>query len=202
MELAYEEIFYKFDISILENPDLMISKYRTNQSPLLRSSTLETFAKIIVMKSDIELKSDGWLIKFEKMRQLLDDLLDIREDIKNGRITYPVLLALANKSFGKKLKQMIMIEWNSSISYKQVLNDENWYRIKNIIIQAGAFDTSLSLAKKWIDEVYNDIKKEAFCGDTTALFILLELKRAFADRIMRKNFDNYVPAFNVFNSSL
>ena len=175
---AFDEIQRKYNEEFLENPERILELYYTPKSPLLRSSTLELIFIGMADAHKIKIQNESWLTKFEEVRQELDDLSDIIEDVKKGRLTYTVLLSLKDTNTKNNVKKIIADVWNNKIGFawKESLLDS----IYDLIQSNGYID---SIENK-LNEIQEEIWREKFDGDFNPLIIQIELKRAFLYRLL------------------
>jgi hypothetical protein len=198
--LFHEELTMRFDESYLGTPTILIDRYNTKSSPLMRSSTLETFMRGMAAMCGRELKSVHWLELYEQSRQMLDDLADLWEDLLMGRLNYPVLVALKNYGPNSKLGALIKSLWNSR---KQDPSKDEltpyWKTIKDLLSDAGAFQETCTLIDGWLKQVESSIGAELFSGNIGGLMTVVDLKKAYLARLSKLNFDNVKPTFQFYS---
>ena len=199
VKLAIEELGRRFDKVYLESPELVLKLYGTDQSPLLRSSTLETPFWGLKILFDAENVTDTWLKEFEQARQLLDDLGDLWEDILMGRVTYPILLSLKSYGINSELEKLIVRLWNAPNIDAQNTQPSDFDR--EIFIRFLNDTDSLSLSTKkvsqWLDKVESEILRQQFMGNIEGILILIDLKRAYLSRLIQANYKDQAPSNNI-----
>ncbi len=199
VQLAYEEVSNRFDKRILNNPVILLNKYETDHSPLFRSSILETQMRLISTVANIDLPRTEWLPTYEKLRQLLDDLADIKEDIEVGRLTFPVLIALQREGENGSLRKIIENHWDNKwhdFSHKKITCSQ-WEEIKKYLSSCGAISTVKDIILGWYEEAKSSIHNGELPGNTDSFLLMLELKRSFLSRLENNNYTDKEPEFNL-----
>ena len=200
-QIAYEEFSTRFDNNCLENPSILLKTYNTKLCPLLRSSTLEPLMVGIAKMYNIRLLSYAWIELYEKIRQLLDDIGDIWEDLTVGRLTYPVLIALRSAKEAIVLSRAIRELWQeTSTLEKKTLDVKHWPKIKSSLKRSGALSNACDLVKAWHTEILSSLNREEFRGEIEPLLIIMQLKSAFLARLIEFDFDDHKPEFVFYPS--
>ena len=195
IEISYEEISNKYNRSSLSFPEPCLSRFETDLSPLLRSSILESFVEGICEIEGIRLNDATWSRDFEKMRQLLDDLGDMRSDIVEGRLTLPVLLALHRRRGEGDLGDLIGQIWERG-KRRGVweMEDAQWEEIKRIVKETGSLESVRRRILAYYECCVKSVKDEKFSGDSEELMCLMELKKAYLHRLLDNDLDDVEPA--------
>jgi len=200
IELVYEEVNDRFNLQTLEKPEIVLKKYKTVNSPLLRSRLLETQINIISSVAAINTENINWLPFFEKLRQLLDDLSDIKEDIEIGRITYPVLVGLHREKSNGELLNIINKFWTQKLkNTKCNLNKKEWSAIKTILLKNNSIQYTCDKILKWYKKTKQALNENTLPGNVESLSLILELKKAYLYRLRKNNFDDKKPVFVIHN---
>ena len=184
--VVYQEYSTRFDSKYLENPNALLSMYKTELSPLNRSSSFVTYVYgLAAIKNTPITTTTPWL--FERSRQLLDDIADLREDIFFGRLTYPALLTLKEPHVGPKAKKIIHNLW-----YNKNNTDDWWPLFRNCLMESKV----LNDLKQQITVDINSLRdwiSTSFPGEYKYLLALLEAKRAFLFRLIQHGVDDIPP---------
>jgi hypothetical protein len=196
IEIVFQEVIYRFDRSILYDPAKMIDKYETRLSPLLRSSMVETHYYALSKMIGVSPGEEAWPELYERSRQLLDDLSDIRFDIARGRLTLPVLVGLLSEGATGALRSSIETAWRRTESgHHHELGDDEWFNIKRRLKDLRAFDDICSRISAWMTEVRMGLLGADLPGDISSILLLVELKRAHLSRLVDLDFDDQEPPF-------
>ncbi|MCL4873544.1 hypothetical protein KJ039_05640 [bacterium] len=207
MEIMTEDYCNRFNENDLINPKKRIQLYDQNfLSPFLGSgfyeATIRSALKINGKKENPYLIN--WLRDFRKLRQMIDEIADIEEDIRVGRLTYPVLLGLEKPFVGKEISSIVKNIWNLS---RPIIKDNRASDMETILKlntneeikkSVSILYDLLNDAHVW-DELYE--KTEELClkllnnieyaflesKNPTGLILILLLKRAFLERLRKQN---------------
>jgi hypothetical protein len=181
---AYEEYLRRFDIECLKSPARLLNIYDGDKSPLLRSSVIETLFLALSAVNGYLIKSITWLQNFEKLRQTLDDLADMREDILNGRLTYTWLYALKQLGPNSKLEKNLIELWRQVRT--NISDLEKMEYAENAIKLVNESDVYAHIEKiitKMIIDIELGIRNEMLPGNIEGLLILVKLKEAYFQRL-------------------
>jgi len=143
------------------------------------------------------LRDHHWVTCYEKARQILDDLADIREDIMCGRLTFPVLYALQQDHGSGNLRRIIADLWHRIEKGGQPgILPEEWDQVRKLMRDYGGFEVPSVKALRWLKKVGDGIFS-SLPGNREPLLLHIELKRAYLARLRASNFDDTPPSFEV-----
>lgn len=190
------ELSNRYSDLYLENPSKLLKEYRQGNSPLLRSSILETVAHVFCIMRGINSVSIGWVRKYEEIRQSFDDLVDLTNDIKKGRVTYPVLFALIDPTYGKKIKREIEKIWDKSRNQESV--DSNITILKGYLIDSGVLKKVSDQVEWRLESVISEINNSDLPGPRDKLLCWLEVKRSALARMKINKWTGYRPVYSIW----
>jgi hypothetical protein len=195
VETVWDETQHRFLIEYLHQPDILLATYDSHNSPLLRSGMLEAVFMGISACLGIRQGVPQWVRDYEQLRQLLDDIADVKEDLQVGRLTFPVLVGL-HADVSASLRTLIEHYWASTImNGSGNMESVVWAQIKSILKSCGAFAVACARVRDWIVRVQKGIANHGFVGNTEPLLLIVELKRAFMARLIETDFDDREPKF-------
>jgi hypothetical protein len=192
LEAVYEEVLSRYEEAPLWSPYAALAKYDTALSPLLRSSMLEMPLLGLARSVGQVVEPSAWVTDYEKARQLLDDVADVREDLGRGRLTFPVLSALTGPGSGS-LRSAIQRAW-SQIGDNVPAFDSTavWFEVKQEIVRLGGYQKSVELIEQWLANVESG-STLTLGGDLEPLLAHVDLKRALLRRLEQSDFDDSPP---------
>jgi hypothetical protein len=181
------QLSIRFDTTYLDNPISLLSLYETQHSPFRRSSSFVTYVYGLGAIKGLNITTDTpW--QFERFRQLLDDIADLREDLPAGRLTYPALLTINDVRLGPQAKTIVQDLWNNKQN-----KGEWWPPFRRCLLEAGVLDhlkqqvtADLTAVSDWIST--------SLPGDCEPLLALIEAKRAFLYRLIQRNLEDTPPS--------
>jgi hypothetical protein len=189
----------RYDEQYFLRPSLLLRIFETPVCPWFRSSALETLMLGVAEMHNLPRPETGWLRDFERMRQLLDDIADIRDDLVAGRLTYPVLVGLQSDRHAAALSDQIQTVWRASPQERQSRMQNLWPTIKRLLSDADAYEACMRKIRIWERRIAEAINVGSFPGGTTYLHLVLDLKRALADRLTVQGFEDHPEPFPFFN---
>jgi hypothetical protein len=197
-QIAYDDLSSRYSNEFIRDPETVLSTYQTDLSPLLRRSTLETFANGLGGMVGRVLRNPHWPTCYEQLSQLLDDLSDIGRDVCAGRLTYPILLGLNNKEIRENLAALISNLWATQRGNSDNVFKKIWPIIVTDLKKAGTFLKIVKQAEAWCKDIQCDILSEDFPGNTDPLFVVIDLKKALLYRLQQNEFSDKQPEFEFF----
>lgn len=199
VDSVFLELSRRKESHYLDYPEELLNTYNSDKSPLYRSSTLETTLICFSMISGYQLCDLKWLRSYEEARQLIDDLSDLKDDIRVGRLTLPYLIALnsSDPQLRKTLKSKIYFLWDSKIegqaSKEEVIKD-----IFNLLLKSNALKEVAERISVLLNEAKEGIESQNFPGNDSGLFLQVELKKAYLDRIRLNDFQPLKVEFDFY----
>jgi hypothetical protein len=198
----------RFDHSQVNKPHKHIEKYlNSNRSRHLGSGFYESGIRSVFGFNGVECPKFFSILlpDMRRLRQRVDEIDDLFEDLFSGIVSYPLLLLLTTKS-SDTAKVHILVSWDyvqNSISVlisdrssiRKMISDDLYLQNKVFVIK------ELLLEEKIFQKVY----LEAHCiwetccktviesigkQDGHDLLIILDQKRAFLERIKKHNWNN------------
>lgn len=190
----YYETTHRYDFDYLLHPKNKLQWiYHSRFSPLTCkyfSTTVQASTILNSKKVSFELKK--FTEKFGRLRQLCDQICDVKQDIIIGNVTIPVLYALHendDNSLAKKIRKL----W-ADIQGNDLVNPSVLYsytsEIKDIVLRLGGFERSYMLADKWYRQAMSltDCNRKNNIG--IEIKLLLRLKRAYLERLKLNNWED------------
>lgn len=180
-----EDIYNRYNLSYLDNPRAYLQQELSSPVSQLTSKYFETSLTCALLINEVQIHSEiiNFAKEFGRLRQIIDQIADIREDITVGKITFPILFALI-KDKNNILKKQILDFWCLKESKKRAFELE---RIIGNIKEFGGYDEAYNLSV----QIYNDIQKKFINLPITIgsleLKSLILLKKAYLERIKRNN---------------
>lgn len=197
---VFRELCLRYHASALERPEEMLKEYEGERSPLLRSSVLETVILSLCARNDLRLKSEKWVRHYEEMRQLFDDLVDIDDDLNHGRVTYPILLALATERHAAEVRAYIFESWQGAgggrcrAAHSKAL-------LRDLLTASGALERTAERILDLGHTVRSGIVSEEFPGNPEGLLCLVEVKKAALHRLRANNWTPRRPNYSLYTLS-
>ncbi len=117
------------------------------------------------------------LINLRRVRQLNDELIDIYEDISEGLVTYPLLIALANKKYTLEIKKYLRLIWASNNKSKYL--DE----LVDLLIKIGSIKKSALHSYKLLITFLNSIMEHFHPKNAFDITLILNQRIALLTRL-------------------
>lgn len=174
----FEDLLSRYDDSLLSRPErTLASFFRSPHSQLTcKYFAVTVQASFLISSQDIDSNTIAFSESFGRIRQLIDEVADVSEDLKMGKVTLPVLFCLARDD--SRYKSAILDLWKK-VRYggdsALVIGALN--RIKQMTISLGGYERAYALADMWCRDAIGSM---ASCME---LRILLRLKRAYLERL-------------------
>lgn len=191
----YYEMMHRYNLNYLFNPKKRLQWiFRSRFSPLTcnyLSATIQPSILLNSKKVDTDIKK--LTESFGRLRQLCDQICDVKEDITMGNVTIPVLYALLNDN--NKLASMMRTLW---IEVQDLGSDSDLSvlslhaaNIKEMTQKLGGFRRAYSLADKWYRQTMSLISKcNRKPGGGIEVTLLIRLKRAYLERLKLNNWSD------------
>ncbi|MCQ3921643.1 MAG: hypothetical protein DPW13_11905 [Planctomycetes bacterium] len=150
---------------------------------------------------------------FRKLRQLVDEIADVPEDIRAGRLTFPILAALSSKAHGNAVKRTVRAIWKETLpvflggrgddlaSIRFLDHNQEIARLVPTLIgevdQAGGFAHAFEECEHLHTRAMASLVLAFPYPKTWRMMQLVMLKMAFAERLKRQNWiDTPVPSLS------
>lgn len=205
-EIMFLDYEHRFDTMLLESTNEAIEKYLTSElSALVGSGFYEVTirAAMQIIEEDITNDQMVFMKDFRRLRQIVDEIADVVEDVRVGRVTLPFLLALLNPKYKKQVDNLIRDIWKTS---NEVI--DNYSHSKNRLIselsqdpklkaltdtlydkliKSGVFDLTYNIAEQIFTNVVSGLKTHFPRHNMDGLVRIAYLKKAFLERLKRQN---------------
>ncbi|MFZ2411315.1 MAG: hypothetical protein WAW23_07080 [Candidatus Methanoperedens sp.] len=188
----YYEMMHRYDIDYLSNPkknlELILNSPFSPLTSMYFSTTIQ--ASILLNSKTVDNNAKRFTEHYGRLRQLVDQINDVEEDITMGNITIPILYALLEND--NRLEFEIKNLWagiqgdesdrNISVLSIQVAE------IKELVQKLGGFECAYRMA----DRLYNQtIGLASKClgrpGIDVEVMLLIRLTRAYLERLKLNN---------------
>lgn len=154
------------------------------------------------------------------LRQRVDEIADIQEDISSGLVTYPIALLFRelNQSHRYELIGNIEKMWcyavekikhkkhNTLLLKDFFKNDPRLTDYLNLLKSEMVTNNIYDILQSEIENIaslchslISDISKENSCVDFTDMHIIIDLKSAFLDRLKNQKWDDIEPQYTLVN---
>jgi len=174
----YEEILSRYDDSLVSQPERALrSILRSSHSQLTcRYFAVAVQASFLISRKKIDPEIMAVAKSFGRIRQLVDQVADVTEDLNMGKLTLPVLFCLVTGD--SEYESAILGLWKKARDGRGSSQLTGMLsRIKEKTVSLGGYDKAYTLADMW----YRDAIRST--GSYTELRILLRLKRASLERL-------------------
>lgn len=195
----YYEISQRYDLKYLSHPEKYMKWiFHSPSSPLTCKYFSVTVQTAVLLNSkSISPNVRRVTEAFGRLRQLCDQICDVKEDIVMGKVTIPVLYALLNDS--NELSSMIRTLWTEMQGSESPAKSSRRYslvtKIKNTIRELKGFKRAYTLADKWYQQAVKCISNaNQEPGFGPEIILLFRLKRAFLERLKINNWAD-IPNF-------
>lgn len=175
----HEDWQERYTLDVLDNPAHHLRQYLGSRtSRLLGSGYWEVMVRGAFASHSVEPSRQLIAIvrSLRKLRQIVDEVADFREDVRAGLATTPLLFALADQSAGAETAGLLRSLWTRQANGAP-LPETGLTELRNAVIAADGFDRSFRLADSaWMAWVS---RCERLLGTRADGFVaLLDLKRA------------------------
>jgi hypothetical protein len=209
MEIMFEDYRSRFNIHDLTVPDKRLDLYKNGKlSPLKGSGFYEATIRsgLAIIGVEEQPGMDVFLTNFRKLRQIVDEIADVPEDIRVGRLTFPVLIGLTNDKFSHAIISTVRRIWEISgeivclssrndMSTIATLKEDT--RLKSLVSdlgllleQSNAWEEAYVFADNLFLEVVESMEKLFPPDNLGSLLEIALLKRAFLERLRKQSWQD------------
>jgi hypothetical protein len=183
----YEDWAERYSEDLLTHPEERLTEYlHSPTSRIFASGYWELMAKGSFARHGAAAPPAliSVLRRLRKLRQIVDEIADLEEDIRTGLVTIPVLYALrADKDRGQ-IGEAVRSLWRHQKAEPDAPDDDLVAHVRKLVEEARGFEASLEEA----DSVWRDACKdcaESFGDQGSDYLVLLDIKRAKLESLSR-----------------
>lgn len=193
----------RFDRGLLNNPKILFHEYL--ESPRSRHLGSGFYSSSIgglnaFFCEDTSPATSALLANMRRLRQRIDEISDLYEDLMTGLLTYPVVLGLMSHTDGRPpLDFYIRAAWNKSLdivraytgnarsTIQHVIGDqdlqESFSEIFETLVEVGALDQVYIEALNLCERIEDEVRATVPDREQEVYLLVLDLKRAYLERL-------------------
>jgi hypothetical protein len=195
----YEDWAERYSEDLLAHPEERLTEYlHSPTSRILASGYWELMVKGSFASHGVAAPPEliSVLRSLRKLRQIVDEIADLDEDIRTGLITLPILYALRQDGARGQVGEAIRVLWRHQRNEPDAPDGDLIAHVRKLVEEAGGFEASHEEA----DSVWRDACKDCAesLGDRGSDYlVLLDIKRAKLEFLSKNGWRDQVtePSF-------
>lgn len=178
--------------------DVQLEEYTSGESRLLSSVFYSITIEWAFELAGTELSAAGKkaCVSFRRVRQLNDEIIDVRDDFRNGILTYPILHSLASRRYGNHMRQLLAEAWPQGRDSIEI-SDEMITEFHQIILDADSFTATAEKSLSQLSNVMSFIMNSFDTGNAFDISLIVNQRLStllkWANNNWRHVPDRYVP---------